>query len=185
MMPTARVRPSTDADVAAIARIYAHYVRSSTATFELEAPSDCEIARRRAAILAMALPYVVVETGDGVAGYAYANIYRPRPAYRFTVEDSIYVDPSMVGQGLGRNLLAALIGRCREGPWRQMVAVIGDSANSVSIRLHRSFGFREVGTLRAVGFKFDRWVDTVLMQRDLVADGSPDRAEPDAARLGG
>ena len=161
------VRPSTDSDVAAIARIYGHYVCCSTATFELEPPAESEIAKRRAAILSLGLPYLVVEGDGAVGGYAYANIYRPRPAYRFTIEDSIYIDPALVGRGLGQAALAELIEQCRRGPWRQMVAVIGDSANLPSIRLHQRFGFREVGTLRSVGFKLDRWVDTVLMQREL------------------
>ncbi len=102
-----------------------------------------------------------------VVGYAYASPYRPRPAYRFTVEDSVYVHPEHLGRGIGRVLLAALIEHCEQGPWRQMIAVIGDSANQASIRLHQHFGFRNVGTLFEVGFKFDRWLDTVLMQREL------------------
>ena len=184
-MPNARVRPSTDSDVAAITRIYAHYVRRSTATFELEPPAECEIAKRRAAILALGLPYLVVETAGSVGGYAYANMYRPRPAYRFTVEDSIYIDPAMLGQGLGKILLGELIERCCHRSWRQMVAVIGDSSNTASIRLHQTFGFRDVGILHAVGFKFDRWIDTVLMQRELGGNGGPGQTGNGGARVHG
>jgi phosphinothricin acetyltransferase len=130
------------------------------------------MAQRRSGILAHGLPYLVVEQGGVVLGYAYASAYRPRPAYRFTVEDSIYVDPEYAGRGCGRLLLAGLIEDCERGPWRQMIAVIGDSGNTASIRLHRHFGFRSAGTLFAVGFKFDKWVDTVLMQRKLSAASS-------------
>jgi L-amino acid N-acyltransferase YncA len=161
------VRPSTDHDLSDIARIYCHHVLHGSATFELDPPSRDEMAERRSAILALGLPYMVAEEHGVVAGYAYAGAYRPRPAYRFTVEDSVYVDPQHVGRGCGRVLLAAAIAHCEQGPWRQMVAVIGDSGNAASIALHRHFGFRSVGTLSAVGFKFDQSVDTVLMQREL------------------
>jgi phosphinothricin acetyltransferase len=161
------VRPSAEDDLAVITRIYSHYVLNSAATFELDAPPPDEMAKRRSAILALGLPYLVAEHQQAVVGYAYASPYRPRPAYRFTVEDSIYIDPGHVGHGCGRALLAALIEYCERGPWRQMIAVIGDSANSASIRLHQHFRFRNAGTLVAVGFKFDRWIDTVLMQREL------------------
>ncbi len=162
-----QVRPSTEDDLSAITRIYSHHVLHSAATFELDPPAQDEMATRRAGNLALGLPYLVAEHRRAVIGYAYASPYRPRPAYRFTVEDSIYIDPDHVGQGCGRTLLAALIEQCEQGPWRQMIAVIGDSANTASIRLHQHFGFRSVGTLSAVGFKFERWVDTVLMQREL------------------
>ena len=161
------VRPSTDEDLAGITRIYSHHVRHGSATFELDAPDLDEMTRRCEAILALGLPYLVIEREGVVAGYAYAAPYRPRPAYRFTIEDSIYVDEAHTGRGCGQALLGALIERCEQGPWRQMIAVIGDSGNTASIRLHQRFGFRHAGTLEAVGFKFGRWVDTVLMQREL------------------
>ena len=161
------IRPSTEGDLNTITHIYSHHVRHSSATFEVEPPDEDEMATRRSTILALAMPYLVAEQDAVVLGYAYASPYRPRPAYRFTVEDSVYVDPEQLGRGIGRALLAALIEDCKQGPWRQMIAVIGDSANEASIRLHQHFGFRTVGTLFEVGFKFDRWLDTVLMQREL------------------
>jgi phosphinothricin acetyltransferase len=161
------VRLATEQDVAEITRIYGHYVLHTCATFELEPPGCDEMAGRRARILELGLPYLVAEEAGRVVGYAYANAYRPRAAYQFTVEDSIYIDPANVGRGCGQALLAALIERCEQGPWRQMVAVIGDSGNAASVGLHERFGFRQVGTLSSVGFKHGRWVDTVLMQRVL------------------
>lgn len=162
------IRPSTEADLTAISRIYRHYVESTTATFELDPPSHVEIAARRAAALKHQLPHLVCEAANGdVIGYAYASHYRPRLAYRFTIEDSIYLDPAHTGRGYGKALLTALIEECKHGPWRQMVAIIGDSANTASIALHESVGFRRVGTLTNVGFKFDRWIDTVILQREL------------------
>jgi L-amino acid N-acyltransferase YncA len=162
-----QIRPSTDDDLTVITRIYSHHVLHSAATFELDPPPQDEMAKRRSAILVLGLPYLVAEYQQSVVGYAYASSYRPRPAYRFTVEDSIYIDPGHVGRGCGRALLAALLEHCERGPWRQVIAVIGDSANTASIRLHQHFRFRHAGTLSAVGFKFDRWIDTVLMQREL------------------
>ncbi len=161
------VRAAQEADFGAIARIYAHAVLHGTATFEVE-PPDAETMRQRwAAILDLGLPYLVAEWEGAVIGYAYASAYRPRPAYRFTIEDSIYVDAQYTGRGCGCALLGELLAICAKGPWQQMVAVIGDSANVGSVRLHERFGFRHVGALRAVGFKFEKWVDTVLMQKAL------------------
>ncbi len=167
-----RVRPSRGDDVAAIAAIYAHHVLHGLASFEEVPPDAAEIARRRAGVLARGLPHLVAEATDGaVLGYAYASPYRPRASYRFTVEDSVYVAPDAVGKGVGAALLPALIEATAAVGARQMVAVIGDSANAPSIRLHARFGFRMVGTLDAVGFKFGRWVDGVIMQRAL-GDGA-------------
>lgn len=154
-------------DLGAIARIYGHYVRHSTATFELDPPGEIELGRRVEAILSSGLPYLIAEDDTGVIGYAYAGTYRPRPAYRYTVEDSIYLDPSAVGKGTGSRLLTELVERCEATGARQMVAVIGDSANTASIRLHERFDFQHAGVLRSVGLKFGRWIDTVLMQRPL------------------
>ena len=161
------VRPSADADIPALAAIYAHAVIHGTASFELEPPSEAEMARRRAALLAGGYPYLVAEVGGGVAGYAYAGAYRTRPAYQTTVEDSIYVAPSRQGLGVGSALLRALIESCKAGGFRQMVAVIGDSASIGSRKLHAAHGFRLVGILQAVGCKHGRWLDSVLMQRAL------------------
>jgi L-amino acid N-acyltransferase YncA len=161
------VRPVEPQDFAGIARIYRHYVLEGTATFEIDPPSPEAMLARHADIATLGLPYLVAELNGAVAAYAYASAYRPRPAYRFTIEDSIYVDPEHTGQGCGRILLNALLEICANGPWRQVIAVIGDSANHRSIRLHEHFGFRHVGTLEAVGFKFDNWIDTVLMQKAL------------------
>ena len=166
------MRASTIDDVAEIARIYGHYVHTSTATFELEPPSAEEMAGRRSKILAIGLPYLVADEARKIVGYAYAGQYRPRPGYQFTVEDSVYIDPEHLGQGLGHALLAALIASCESGPWRQMIAVIGDTDNTASIRLHERHGFQRIGTLHSVGWKFDRWVDSVLMQRSLGAGNS-------------
>ena len=162
-----RVRDATEADMAAIAAIYAPHVLTGLATFEEVPPSVAEMVARRANVLAAGLPYLAAELGGQVVGYAYATGYRPRAAYRHTVEDSVYVATGLEGKGVGGALLQRLIARCEAGPWRQMLAVIGDSANVGSIALHRRLGFREAGTLTAVGFKFGRWVDTVQMQRPL------------------
>jgi len=175
------IRPSTEKDVAAIAEIYAHHVLHGTASFETEPPDAAEIARRRDDVLIRGLPYLVAEEAGAIAGYAYAGPYRARPAYRFSVEDSVYVHPSHSGQGIGSLLLAELLVRAEAAGARQMIAVIGDSANLASIRLHRKFWFRHVGVLRSVGYKFDRWLDTVLMQRSLgpsVQDSARNRDAP-------
>lgn len=161
------VRDSTDDDVEAIQAIYAHHVLHGTASFELEAPTVPEMCARRAAILAQAMPYLVAELAGELVGYAYATPYRPRPAYRHTVEDSVYVKPGKAGCGIGGQLLAALVERCTAAGWRQMLAVVGDSRNAASLALHASQGFHPAGTLRSVGYKFGEWRDTVLMQRAL------------------
>jgi L-amino acid N-acyltransferase YncA len=168
-MTDVTIRPATPADIPTITRIYAHAVRNGTATFELEPPDEAEMTRRMTALLDGHFPYLAAEIGGMLAGYAYAGLYRTRPAYRFTVEDSIYVDPDAQRRGVGRALLKRLIEECERQGFRQIIAVIGDSAQSASIEVHRALGFRHVGNLENVGFKFGRWLDTVLMQRDLGA----------------
>ncbi|MDR5819864.1 N-acetyltransferase family protein [Caballeronia sp. LZ043] len=161
------VRDAASADFDGIARIYAHYVEHALATFEEVPPSADELRTRHAAIAAAGMPYLVAELDGVIAGYAYASAYRPRSAYRHTVEDSVYVAAGFHGRGVGRALLGALVERCERGPWRQMIAVIGDSGNAGSIALHARLGFEHAGVLRDVGFKHGQWVDTVLMQRAL------------------
>jgi phosphinothricin acetyltransferase len=161
------VRASTEADVARCVEIYAHHVLHGTASFELDPPDLAEMKKRRAAVLEIGLPHLVAERDGKVMGYAYASNWRPRPAYKFSVEDSIYIDKDAVGQGVGKALLPVLIEQCTALGKKQMVAVIGDSASTPSIRLHASCGFRKVGTLENIGFKFGRWLDSVLMQRAL------------------
>jgi phosphinothricin acetyltransferase len=161
------IRDSVDRDVPAIQRIYAHHVLHGSASFEEVPPPADELASRRAGVLHSGLPYLVAETEAGVVGYCYAAPYRTRSAYRFTIEDTVYVADGQHRRGIGRALLTALIARCDGGPWRQMVAVIGDSNNTPSISLHAQLGFQRVGVLRSVGWKFGRWTDTVLMQRGL------------------
>lgn len=170
------VRDATEADMAAVREIYAHYVLHGAATFEEIPPSTEELLSRRALVLALGLPYLVAELGGRVVGYSYATSYRSRSAYRHTIEDSVYVAQGLGGHGIGSALLAALIARCEAGPWRQMLAVIGDSGNAGSIALHASLDFQPAGTLVSVGFKLGRWVDTVLMQRPL---GSGDTTFPE------
>jgi phosphinothricin acetyltransferase len=166
------LRPARDADLAAIQAIYAHHVLYGLATFEEVPPDAAEMARRRAEIRARGLPYLVAEEAGRILGYAYAGPYRPRSAYRFAVEDSIYLDPAATGRGLGRRLLARLIEESTAAGARQMLAVIGDSGNAASIAVHARAGFRHAGTFAAVGFKLGRWVDTVLMQRPLGPGGA-------------
>src|SRR3982751_2435259 len=166
-MPHVLIRPSTSGDVAAIAAIYAWNVRHGTGTFEIEAPDDAEMARRRDDVVDKRLPFLVLEDAGAIRGYAYANQFRPRPAYRFCVEDSVYLDPAATGRGFGRLLLAELCARCEAAGARQMLAVIGDSANAGSVAVHRALGFAPVGTIAAAGWKFDRWLDVVVMQRSL------------------
>lgn len=161
------IRPSDDRDIVAIAAIYRHHVLHGIASFEEEPPEPDDIARRRDEILACGLPYFVAEQAGRVLGYCYASPYRARAAYRFSVEDSIYIDQAELGRGIGRSLLSELIEECTARGYRQMVAVIGGSEQWPSIRLHRALGFAEIGVLRAIGYKFGSWVDTVLMQRAL------------------
>lgn len=165
--PTLLVRDAAEHDLPAIEAIYRPYVLTNLATFEEIPPSIDELSRRLATVRALGLPYLVAERGGEIVGYCYANTYRARPAYRNTIEDSVYLADGMGGQGIGRALLSTLIERCAQGGFRQMVAVIGDSANTASVGLHRSLGFQMVGTMEAVGFKLGRWVDTVIMQRPL------------------
>ena len=166
-MSAPAVRPATPADIPAITRIYAHAVRHGTASFELEPPDEAEMSRRQRTLLDGGYPYLVAEIDGAVAGYAYAGPYRARPAYRFSVENSIYVASQMHRRGIGRVLLDRLIAECEARGYRLMIAVIGDSAQTPSIELHRIAGFALVGALEGVGYKFDRWLDTVLMQRPL------------------
>jgi L-amino acid N-acyltransferase YncA len=161
------IRPSCAADLAAITAIYRHHVLHGVASFEEVPPELDEVERRRAEILAQSLPYFVAERSGCVLGYCYGSRYRTRSAYRFTLEDSIYIDAAERGRGVGRALLSALIDRCCELGYRQMVAVIGSSDQWPSIRLHEALGFSQTGFLPAVGFKFGVWVDSVLMQRAL------------------
>jgi phosphinothricin acetyltransferase len=161
------IRASTAEDVPACAETYREAVRHGTGTFELDEPDDAEMGRRRAAILAQGLPWIVAERGGKVLGFAYANQFRPRRAYRFCVEDSIYLASAARGQGAGRLLLAELIARCEALGIRQMLAVIGDSENAGSIGVHAACGFEHTGTFAAAGWKFERWLDVVMMQRRL------------------
>ena len=164
------VRPATVADLPAITAIYRHHVLHGLASFEIDPPDAAEMARRFTEIRELGLPYLVAECDGNIAGYAYAAVYRTRPAYRYTVENSVYVENDYAGRGVGSALMPALIDGCAAAGRRQIIAVIGDSANHASIRLHEKFGFQRVGLLPAVGYKFGRWVDSVLMQKD-VGDG--------------
>ncbi len=166
----ALIRPAAELDIDAVTEIYSHYVRSSAATFEIESPDPAEMRRRWLETVSNGLPYLVAETDGRVIGFAYAGRYRPRPAYRFTVEDSVYVHADSLGLGSGRMLLARLIEFCNAAGCRQMIAIIGDSGNAASIRLHERLGFRKVGSLERVGRKFGRWIDTVVMQLALQGD---------------
>ena len=161
------IRPATGDDMQAIQEIYALEVTRGVVSFELVPPDVDEMRRRFKGAREAGYPYLVASLGDRIAGYAYAGPYRPRPAYRFSVENSVYVAPWAQRRGVGSALLDALISECEALPFRQMVAIIGDSANLASIELHRKAGFRLVGTLQDVGYKFDRWLDTVIMQRAL------------------
>jgi L-amino acid N-acyltransferase YncA len=161
------IRRATLDDLQVIHAIYAESVRRDTASWELTPPDGAEMRRRMETILGQGYPYFVVEVAGEVAGYSYASNYRPRPGYRFTVEDSVYVAPAYQRRGLGRLLLGNLVEACTAQGFRQMIAVIGDSQNYGSIALHRAMGFAQVGLLPTIGFKFGRWLDSVLMQRVL------------------
>ena len=166
------IRQVHDEDIPAITRIYAHYVLQTTISFELDPPEEAEIDQRRKGVERVGLPYLVAELDERVAGYAYATPYRPRKAYRFTVEDSIYLDPAFTGRGIGRLLLQEIIDSCTDLGYRQMIAVIGGSDNVPSIRLHQRLGFLPAGVLPSAGFKLGQWADSVLMQRPLGMGGT-------------
>jgi len=167
MPVAASIRPARSEDIGAITAIYAHAVEHGTASFEVEPPTETEMARRMEALVTGGFAYLVAELDGTVAGYAYAGPYRPRIAYRYTVEDSVYIRPDAQNLGIGRLLLTDLISEAERRGFRQMVAVIGDSAQLPSIALHHSLGFNPVGTFANVGFKHGRWLDSVLMQRSL------------------
>ncbi|NTF84895.1 N-acetyltransferase [Rhizobium rhizogenes] len=169
------IRDASDGDMEAIRDIYTHHVLHGLATFEEVPPSADELRSRRASVLGVGLPYLVAELNGEIVGYSYATAYRPRPAYRFSIEDSVYVADGLGGRGVGSALLQELIARCEKGPWRQMLAVIGNSGNAGSLALHRRMGFQPIGTFKSAGFKLGRWVDTVLMQRAL---GEGDQTTP-------
>ena len=166
-MSCLQVRPATEADLPSITEIYGHAVRYGTATFELAPPDLAEMTRRFRTLMDDGFPYFVAVLDGAVVGYAYAGAYRPRPAYRFTVENSVYLDPAMHRRGIGLQLMQRLIAECESRGYRQMIAVIGDSANAGSIGVHARCGFEMIGTHPNVGFKFGRWLDTVTMQRAL------------------
>ncbi|MFE8643982.1 GNAT family N-acetyltransferase [Sphingomonas sp. NCPPB 2930] len=173
-MPT--IRPSQDADLPAITAIYAHHVLHGTGTFEIDPPSLADMTTRRADVLAKGLPYLVAQDEDGtVLGFAYGNWFKPRPAYRFSAEDSIYLADAARGRGIGKRLLAAFVAQAEAAGVRKLIAVIGDSANAGSIGVHRAAGFTEVGVLKSVGWKFGAWRDIVLMEKPL---GAADTTDP-------
>jgi L-amino acid N-acyltransferase YncA len=169
---TVAIRPAALADISAITRIYAHAVEHGTASFELAAPDEAEMTRRMQTLLEGQFPYLVAEVDGAVAGYAYASLYRTRPAYRFTVEDSVYVAPDLQRRGIGIALLKTLIEASTARGYRQMIAVIGDSDQAASIGVHKACGFAPAGNLKSIGYKFGRWLDTPLMQLSLGAGAS-------------
>ena len=166
------IRPSRDTDVAAITALYAHHVLHGTGTFETEPPTEADVAQRRRDVLARGLPWLVAEDEGRVVGLAYCNWFKPRPAYRYSAEDSVYVADAARGRGVGRLLLDALAEQAQAAGVRKLLAVIGDSANAGSIALHRAAGFTEVGVMRSVGWKFGAWRDIVLMEKTLGAGDS-------------
>jgi L-amino acid N-acyltransferase YncA len=170
-----KIRPAADSDVPAITAIYSHHVLHGTGTFETTPPDEKDMAARRADVLAKGLPYLVLEDASGVIGFAYCNWFKPRPAYRFSAEDSIYLAPAAAGKGLGRLVLTELMTQAERCGVRKLIAVIGDSSNLGSVGVHRSCGFEQVGVLRSCGWKFERWLDVVLMECPL---GLGDSAAP-------
>ncbi len=184
-MTQARVRAAALSDIPAIAAIYRVAVLQGTASFELDPPDEAEMRRRFEAIVGAGYPYLVAEIDNRVAGYAYASAYRTRPGYRFTVEDSIYIAPDAQNKGIGRALLERLVSICTDKGYRLMLAVIGDSANTGSIRLHRGLGFTFAGTIHSVGYKFNRWLDSVTMELPLgEGDSSAPREMPAPSNRG-
>jgi phosphinothricin acetyltransferase len=172
------IRPSREDDIPAMTAIYAHHVLHSTATFEVEPPSTQDMAARRAEVRSRGLPWLVLEEAGQVLGYAYCNWFKPRPAYRYSAENSIYLAHDAGGRGLGRQLLAELMTQAEAAGVRKLIAVIGDSGNASSIAVHRSAGFQQVGTIRSCGWKFERWLDIVLMEKSLgVGDCEPPKAQ--------
>lgn len=161
------IRPCLESDLEAITAIYAHHVLHGTGTFEVDPPSQDEMATRRADVLSKGLPYLVMEDSHRVLGFAYCNWFKPRPAYRFSAEDSIYLAPDTAGKGLGKLLLVELMTQAERAGIRRLIAVIGDSSNAGSIGVHRACGFELVGTLHACGWKFEKWLDVVMMERAL------------------
>src|SRR6195952_3218696 len=180
-MPSAEIRPATEADLPIVTEIYEHAVRHGTATFELTPPDLAEMTRRFKALIDGGFPYFVGLLDGRVVGYAYAGPYRPRPAYRFTVENSVYLQPAIHRRGVGLQLMQRLITECEARGYRQMIAVIGDSANAGSIGVHSRTGFAMIGTHPDVGFKFGRWLDTVMMQRALGEGATTLPCSPDGA----
>ena len=159
------IRPSQDYDIPAVTAIYSHHVLHGTGTFETAPPTEEDMASRRSDVLSKGLPYLVIETEDGVLGFAYCNWFKPRPAYRFSAEDSVYLAPAAAGKGLGRLLLEELMAQAERAGVRKLIAVIGDSTNLGSIGVHKACGFQHVGVLANCGWKFERWLDVVLMER--------------------
>jgi L-amino acid N-acyltransferase YncA len=172
------IRPSQERDLPAITAIYAHHVLHGTGTFETTPPTEADMTARRADVLAKGLPYLVIEDGGQLLGFAYCQWFKPRPAYRFSAEDSIYLHPDAAGKGLGKGLLSALAAQAEAAGIRKLIAVIGDSANVASIGVHRALGFEHVGAFKSCGWKFGRWLDIVLMEKAL---GAGDSTSPESA----
>ena len=168
------IRPSRDEDIPAITAIYAHHVLHGTGTFETEPPNEANMTARRADVLSKGLPYLVAEHDGKVAGFAYGNWFKPRPAYRYSVEDSIYLAPDLQRKGLGRALMAELLAQFEAVGIRKVMAIIGDSANAGSVGIHQTFGFTQVGIVESCGWKLGAWRDIVIMQKTLgVGDTQP------------